>query len=170
MTAILAIEHARGVVLGSDSRLSTASEHWDEDTPKWCAVGDAYVALAGDARLQLLAEAIRRVRRPRRGERAQTYLSLALAEALRRYSEEAKCAPGDGVIVWRRRAYYLDQGYAVVRPAGGIVGAGSGGTAARAAALALADVEPVERVRRALEIAAACVPGVGGPLHVVDVR
>lgn len=41
---------------------------------------------------------------------------------------------------------------------------------ARRAALALADVEPVERVRRALEIAATVCPGVGGTLWVRDVR
>lgn len=170
MTAILAIVHPRGVVLGSDSRVTTGAEQWDEERPKWARVGRAYVALAGAARLQLLAEAVGRVRAPRAREGAQAYLSLVLAEAIREAAERTKSGAGEGVIVWRRRAYYLDAEYAVTEPAGGIVGAGSGGTAARAAALALADVEPVERVRRALEIAAACVPGVGGPLHVVDVR
>lgn len=170
MTAILALEHSRGVVLGSDSRLSTGAEHWDEDAPKWCAVSGITLALAGEARTQLLAETIRRVRVPRRGERAQTYLAVTLVEALRRVSEECRIAAAEGVIVWRGRAYYLDQGWAVVRPVGGIVGAGSGGIAARAAAVALEGLEPVARVRRALEIAALVCPGVGGPLHVVDVR
>lgn len=171
MTAILAAEHARGVVVGTDSRITVGDVHFDEDAPKWCEVGPALCALAGGARAALIAEGIGSVRAPRRGERPQVYLSLVIAEAIRQGVEHARAEHDiEGVIAYRGRAYYLDCDYGVMRPAGGLAWAGSGGTAARAAALALADEEPQERVRRALEIAAVVCPGVGGRLWVRDVR
>lgn len=170
MTAILACEHARGVILGTDSRITGGGEHWDEDAPKWVEIGSAVVGLAGGVRLSLLAEAIGAVRAPRRTERPQAYLSLVVADAIRKAVEEVDGTHDcEGVIAYRGAAYYLAGDYAVIRPAGGIVGAGSGGVAARAAALALADVAPAERVRRALEIAAQVCPGVGGQLWVRSV-
>jgi len=171
VTAILAAEHARGVVVGTDSRVTVGDAHFDEDAPKWCLVGPALCALAGGARAALIAEGIGSVRAPRRGERPQVYLSLVIAEAIRQGVEHARAEHDiEGVIAYRGRAYYLDCDYGVMRPTGGVVGAGSGGLAARAAALALADEEPQERVRRALEIAAVVCPGVGGRLWVRDVR
>ena len=171
MTAILACEHARGVALGTDSRITGAGEHWDEDAPKWVEIGGAVVALAGGVRLSLIAEAIGAVRAPRRTERPQAYLSLVVADAIRVAVEAVDGAHDcEGVIAYRGCAYYLAGDYAVIKPAGGIVAAGSGGVAARAAAIALGDVAPVERVRRALEIAATVCPGVGGQLWVRDVR
>lgn len=171
MTALLGIEHPRGVVVGTDSRITGAGEHWDEDAPKWVEIGSALVALAGGVRLSLLAEAIGAVRAPRRTERPQAYLSLVVADAIRVAVEAVDGAHDcEGVIAYRGCAYYLAGDYAVIRPAGGIVAAGGGGVAARAAALALADLEPVERVKRALAIAAQVCPGVGGQLWVRDVR
>ena len=171
MTALLGIEHPRGVVVGTDSRITGAGEHWNEDAPKWVQIGSALVALAGGVRLSLLAEAIGAVRAPRRTERPQAYLSLVVADAIRVAVEAVDGAHDcEGVIAYRGCAYYLAGDYAVIRPAGGIVAAGGGGVAARAAALALADVEPVERVKRALAIAAQVCPGVGEPMHVRDVR
>jgi len=171
VTAILAAEHARGVVVGTDSRITVGDVHFDEDRPKWCEVGPALCALAGGARAALIAEGIGSVRAPRRGERPQVYLSLVIAEAIRQGVEHARAEHDiEGVLVYRGLAYYLGSDYSVLRPAGGLAWAGSGGTAARAAALALADEEPQERVRRALEIAAVVCPGVGGRLWVRDVR
>lgn len=172
MTALLGIEHPRGVVIGTDSRITGAGEHWNEDAPKWVQIGSALVALAGGVRLSLLAEAIGAVRAPRRTERPQAYLSLVVADAIRVAVEAVDGAHDcEGVIAYRGCAYYLAGDYAVIRPAGGIVAAGGGGVAARAAAIAIGpDVLPMNRVRRALEIAATVCPGVGGTIWVRDVR
>lgn len=171
MTAILAITHPRGVVIGTDSRISAGDERWDEDAPKWVTIGPALVALAGGVRLSLVAEGVGAVRAIRRGERPQAYLSLVVADAIRKAVDAVDGTHDcEGVIAYRSRAYYLAGDYAVILPAGGIVAAGSGGVAARAAAIALGEIEPVERVRRALEIAATVCPGVGGTLWVRDVR
>lgn len=171
MTAILGLEWPGGVMLGTDSAITGGGEQWIEDAPKWVRIGPALVGLAGGVRLSLLAESIGSVRAPRRSERPQAYLSLVVADAIRVAVEAVDGAHDcEGVIAYRGGAYYLAGDYAVIKPAGGIVGAGSGGVAARAAAIALVDVEPVERVRRALEIAATVCPGVGGTIHVRDVR
>jgi len=171
VTAIIGLEHPKGVVIGTDSRITSGGEHWDEDAPKWVEIGAALVALAGGVRLSLLAESVGQVRAPRRGERPQAYLSLVVADAIRVAVEAVDGAHDcEGVIAYRGAAYYLAGDYAVFRPAGGIVGAGSGGVAARAAAIALGDVAPKERVERALAIAAIVCPGVGGQLWVRDVR
>lgn len=55
-----------------------------------------------------------------------------------------------------------------VRPAGGLAWAGSGGTVARAAALALHRLPARRRAQRALEIACEVCTGVAPPVHMID--
>jgi hypothetical protein len=81
VTAIVGVAHPRGVVIGTDSRITGAGEHWDEDAPKWVEIGSALVALAGGVRLSLIA-AIGAVRTPV-APRRQAYLSLVVTGAIR---------------------------------------------------------------------------------------
>jgi ATP-dependent protease HslVU (ClpYQ) peptidase subunit len=169
VTAILAIEHAEGVVLATDSAVSDDADKWVEDAPKAFRVGDVWLALSGGVREALLAESVSTPRGPRRGERDVVYLTLAVAEPIRRLHDEAKAdGAGDGVIVWRGRVYLLDREYGVVRPAGGLAWAGSGGPVARAAALALHRLPARRRAQRALEIACEVCVGVAPPVHLLD--
>lgn len=173
MTALLAIEHDAGVVLGSDSCVASEHERWIEDHPKYWRLGPLVIAMAGSARATLVAEAAALPRGPRRGERDVVYLSTVVGEAVRVACAAVECAGGvEALLVWRGRAYYMDGAYSVTHPACGVIGAGSGGIAARAAALALAGVvrDPVERARRALVATASMCPGVAPPFHVLDVR
>ncbi len=109
VTAILACEHAHGVVLGTDSAITESDQRWTEAAPKWCTIGPCVVALAGDVRATLLAEAVGPIRRPRPREAARAYLSDALAGALRRTldAEGISDCP-EGVVVYRGQAWRLE--------------------------------------------------------------
>lgn len=170
MTAILAVTHAKGVALGTDSAITEGEQRWTEHAPKWCDLGPAVVALAGDVRATLLAELVGEVRKPRPREGPRAYLTDAIAGALRRAlaTEDIAQCP-EGVIVYHGAAWRLDAGFGLWCPEGGIVGAGSGGMVARAVALALPSLEPLERIGRALEIAGEVCPGVGGKTWLRDV-
>jgi ATP-dependent protease HslVU (ClpYQ) peptidase subunit len=164
VTAVVALRHAGGVTIGSDSLVSGDGFEWVEDEPKFARVGDAVVGFCGNPRECHLVEAVPRLRAPRRDERPILYVAHVIAE-----NKEFSA-----LIVWRGEVYELIDGYGVTRPALEVAAVGSGAAVALGAlrsSLRLSpDLAPRAHVENALAVASELCAGVGGPPHVLDVR
>jgi ATP-dependent protease HslVU (ClpYQ) peptidase subunit len=176
VTAVVALRHAGGVTIGSDSLVSGDGFEWVEDEPKFARVGDAVVGFCGNPRECHLVEAVPRLRAPRRDERPILYVAHVIAEAIRQTHRayDAENKEFSALIVWRGEVYELIDGYGVTRPALEVAAVGSGAAVALGAlrsSLRLSpDLAPRAHVENALAVASELCAGVGGPPHVLDVR
>lgn len=173
---MLALRHADGVTIGSDSMVTGSGFKWTEDAPKYFVHGDAVIGYCGDTRLCQVTEAMPALRRPRAGEKPINYVAHVIAEAIRQThrAHDRESSTFEALIVWRGAVYELGDGYGVTCPDRGYVAVGSGsGAALGAVACALRvapQLSPREIVTAAIEASAEHMDSVGGPIHVLDIR
>ena len=180
MTVVLALRHADGVTIGSDSQWSGDGFKWMEDSPKYFLHGDCVIGYSGDARQARLFEAMPQLRPPRADETPINYIAHVVAEAIRQTHILHGCEIKDpaAVIVWRGCVYEMGERYGVFSPSRGYAAAGSGASVALGAvdlALRFRDrmnppLSPEEIVTSAIESAIEHTDSVGGKIHVLNIK
>lgn len=172
MTCLVAFERAGRVWVGSDSFLGTDDVRDIIDRPKWFRRSGVFVGYAGSFRAAQVVENFATFRKREKGEAELEYLIGVVASAFRKALNAARVRPTatEFLLVYRGKAYRLQDDYSVVRSSHGYATIGAGSEIANGALAVLSDaLDPKSIVERALQAAERHSTKVGGRFHVTCV-
>lgn len=171
MTCIVAVGGPGGVLIGTDSGVTTGNV-LTRIGPKILQRGPVAMAYAGSIRgVQVLEHHVEISSPPRRGD-PERFLVRELVQpfraALGAYTGAQSESPVNLLVVFRRRIWQLGDDFSLL-PCPGYGVAGESEDIARGVLEALHDRPVEERVRRALEISAKLCPSVSPEFHYLRV-
>jgi 20S proteasome alpha/beta subunit len=168
MTCAVGIETDNTVIIGADSAWGTDDFVSPANSPKAFRMGEFVSGFAGSWRLGLAIH--HRFAPPAIGKDARNldyYMNSRFVEALRDLlaTNEVQFPEGSQIIVGiRGELYEIDREFGAVRSPGYLaIGAGEMVATGSLHTTEFLDIEPWERLRLALEAAAAHIPGVCPP-------
>jgi hypothetical protein len=169
VTCVVGVEVGGAVILGADSGWGTDNLVSSVNTPKVFPMGEFVFGFAGSWKLGLTIRHSLAPESPDDGD-LDFYMNSDFIAALRElFADEGRFPKDELVVGIRGELYEIDRGEAAVRSCGydaiGAGGAVAMGSLHTTAALGL---EPRERLRLALEAAAAHVPTVCPPFVYAD--
>lgn len=130
MTLVCAVEFQGGTVVACDSYNGSDELRDVMDRPKWVRNGPVLIACSGSQRAMQVAQYATKFRYPKKGEEDLAYLIDAVAEPIREAIDDADAADGEcglgSIVVFRGRAYLIDEAFGVTRSSYGYCAIGAG--------------------------------------------
>ena len=182
MTCIVALEHNDKVYLGCDSFLGGAFIRDQIYKPKFFAKGDRFViGFAGGLRGAQIIQHEITFRNRRKNEDEEAYLvkevcrkvqaSFARGGANIKDAGQVDTHGSEYIVCLNGKAFAIQIDYSITRSRYGylVIGAGQEYALGALAAMRKSKLNPAEKVKRALEIAAELCPQVCGPFYITEV-
>ena len=162
MTTVIAVETPKGVILGSDSQVTSYGKE-PMNGPKYFKNGGVVFALAGRARF---IQELRYGRIPAVRGDVDRYVHTKLVPFIRDLAEKTELKEENQfIVVVKDRVYKIDPDLTVSRSASRVYVIGSGTPWATAYLSTVSKVDE-SAVKKALEVAAKHDPYTSGPFHV----
>ena len=175
MTCIVGLEHQDAVYIGADSAASAGWDIRETLMPKVFQRDAFLIGYTTSFRMGQLLWQHLEVRARHDDEDDVAYMICGFVEAVRECLKSHGYAKVDNnveeggrfLVGFGGQLFQVQADYSILRTADGFDAVGCGRSYALAAMKALSNMEPVERVRGALEIAAYFSNGVAGPFTVL---
>ncbi len=169
MTCIVALQTDTGVYLGTDSAFGDESETDLLDRPKFTVHSRHVIATSGALRAGQIAEAVKITKKQRSNENDLDFLLRALAGPIRDAIKDDGSKPSFGtLIIYKGQIYALTDDFGIIRSVYKYDAIGSGAPLARGflAGSEGLELEPADRVERALKASARHDPNVRKPFTI----
>lgn len=174
MTCIAGIAHNGKVYIGADSIASDGYSRTIIATPKVFRRGEFLIGYTSSFRMGQILQHHLDVRPQQENEGNDAYIVVAFVEAVRECLKTHGFATvnnsyetgGSFLVGYRGALYSIQDEYQMVRSANGMDACGAGEQYALAALVALPELLPEVRIRRALEISAELCALVSAPFHI----
>jgi len=177
MTCIIGLVEDKKVYIGGDSYTSDGW-HINETARRKIFEKDKFlIGTSGSIRVSQLLRHKISPRRQYENEDDDEYMVLAFADAVRETLKDSGALDSSGVgdamggrsqclVGYKGKLYHFDMDFQVDRYAENFDAVGIGAHFAVAAMMALRDMKPIERIKRALEITSHFCEGVRAPFYV----
>jgi 20S proteasome alpha/beta subunit len=176
MTVIVGLETENGVIIGGDSATVSSIEFTiaKTESKKVFRVGEFLIGCAGSFRMmQVLRYGFKADKQNPELMSDEEYLAIVFTRALRDCFEdnayrdfESNEGGGEFLLGYNGNLYVVCPDYQVNRSSNGFNAVGGGATYALGSLATSEGHEPMERVKKALEVSAHLSAGVRGPFYI----
>ena len=177
MTCIIGLEENGKAYVGADSMQVSGIDNSSGSNKKIFRVDGFIFAHTGSCKGSQIVKYLLDIPTPE--EIDERFMFTKIAEPMRLKMKEAGYSEikdnqeshnDEWIIAYKDQVYKITCDWEAKRFNGGLIVSGCGGDYAKGVMLALKDLEPKERIKKALEIASQCSVGVGPPFYVWETK